>query len=476
MKRRNAAVAVVFSSMMMLGTALPVKAQEGLPALPDLPGTEAGPAVPVADATLPAAPATQDPAAAATLPDAFPALPATAVAQPGVLPGTLPATQPATLPGVASATPPGTLPAAMPALPGLPGTAPATAAAPAPPALEEISVGTGDLSASAPELASESTLYSFLFVEIPEYGIVRHRFAEDVAEELKEAELTRLREQRRGGGNNQPVILGVTPMAEMGPDMMGMDMGMGDMGMGMPAQGVGMSDSAINAAAEWDFYYQQLEMYDRFVREKLIPGSDNLPELQYDASNALQERQDLFESFQEAAIVRNTEDFNTNRAFYERLAQREDRRRTYLEWLRLRQQAVQDWSEVWARKVYGTRWADGEEVRLDDWYYGVDFNSAQPVEVTIGGREYVLSRQPLTRLRDGQLNVISTNLTPYDIIDANGEMKNPVMETLRGTLVMPPAPPVYTTDPRLGAPQVVGGAGTTQVPGTIEIVGGVTTE
>ncbi len=469
MKRRNAAVAVVFSSMIMLGTGLPVNAQDVLPPLPNLPVAEAAPAAPATDGTLPgtlppapAAPAAQDPAAAATLPDAFPALPAASVAQPGTFPGAMPGAQP------------GTAPAAMPALPGLAGTTP-MAAAPAPPTLEEINVGTGDPAASAPELASESTLYSFLFVEIPEYGIVRHRFAEDVAENLKEAELTRLREQRRGGGN-QPGILGVTPMAEMGPDMMGMGMGMGEMGMGMPAQGMDMSESAINAAAEWDFYYQQLEMYDRFVREKLIPGSENLPELQYDASNALQERQDIFESFQEAAIVQNTEDFNTNRAFYERLAQREDRRRTYLEWLRLRQQAVQDWSEVWARKVYGTRWADGEEVRLDDWYYGVDFNSAQPVEITIDNREYVISRQPLTRLKDGQLNVISTNLTPYDIIDANGEMKNPVMETLRGTLVMPPAPPVYTTDPQLGAPQVVGGAGTTQVPGTIEIVGGVTTE
>src|SRR5690606_30854754 len=97
------------------------------------------------------------------------------------------------------------------------------------------------------------------------------------------------------------------------------------------------------------------------------------------------------------------------------------------------------WTEEWGRNVNGKRWTDGEEVRVDDWYYGIDFNSATPVTVAMDDREYVISRQPVDNLKPGQLNVISSNLTPYDIIDNNGYLKNPQMETLRGTLVVPPA-------------------------------------
>src|SRR5690606_35031280 len=130
--------------------------------------------------------------------------------------------------------------------------------------------------------------------------------------------------------------------------------------------------------------------------------AEDLPELAYDAQNSLQERQDLFESFQTAAIEQANKDYNENKEFYERLSKREDRRRAYMNWLEIQRQRVEDWSDVWARKVYGDRWADGEDVRLDDWYYGTDFNSAKPVLVAIDDREYVVSRQPVRDLKDGQ--------------------------------------------------------------------------
>jgi hypothetical protein len=366
------------------------------------------------------------------------------------LPGTL---APATAVPGALATP---VPfgATAPTLPGLA----TTSAVPTPPPLGDVSVQTSDsgTTSSPGAAAAPSQLYSFLFVELPEYGVVRHRFNADVAKALREQEINRLKQARQQ--QQQPLggalIPGVTPLESV-------DLGVGgEMGIG-GVPNAAVQGEALNAAAEWDFYYAQMELYDRFVREKLIPEAEDMPELQYDAMNALQERQDLFESFQEAAIQQNTADYNANKAFYERLSKREDRRRAYLEWLSLKRQEVEDWSQVWAREVYGTRWADGEDVKLDDWYYGKDFNSVNPVLVAINDREYVVSRQPVRDLQDGQLNVISNNFTPYDIIDANGEMKNPVMETLRGTLVVPPAPPVYTT-----------GATT----GTIEIVGGVTSE
>lgn len=456
MMRKNAVAAVLFSSVMLFGmmpAMIVAQAPDALPALPDLP------ALPAAPAPADAAPAAPAPDQTAVPPDALPpapaplpGAPAAAAPLPGVLPTPVPFAAPAA-PGVAAAV--DALPGALPSAPAAPGQA--VAAVPTPPPLDQISLpGASSQAGGASSAAAPSQLYTFLFVELPDYGIVRHPFNADVAENLKNQELARLRQNRRAP---QPGA-GLIGLAEAG--LVG-----GEMGLGMPVQ---QNPAASAAAAEWDFYYNQLEMYDKFVREKLIPGAKDLPELAYDAANALQERQDLFESFQQASIEQSTQEYNANKQFYERLAQREDRRRSYLEWLELSQQEVEDWAEVWARKVYGTRWADGEEVRLDDWYYGKDFNSANPVLVAINNREYVVSRQPVERLQDGQLNVISSNLTPYDIIDANGEMKNPVMETLRGTIVLPPAPPDYG---RIAPPA---GVPTAPPAGTIEIVGGVTTE
>lgn len=447
MMRKNAVAAVLFSSVMLFGMMpgmVAAQAPDALPALPDLPTlpdsaapADAAPVAPAADQSAVPSDALPPPAAP------VPAVPPAGAPQPGALPTPVPFAAP-----VAPAAPDAfaALPGALPGAPAAPGQA-----VPTPPPLDQISLpGATTQAGGASSAAAPSQLYTFLFVELPDYGIVRHPFHADVADNLKRQEITRLRQNRRGP---QPGagVLGVEP--GLGPDL-----------------GRQQSGPAQTAAAEWDFYYNQLEMYDKFVREKLIPGAKDLPELAYDAANALQERQDLFESFQQASIEQSTEEYNANRQFYERLAQREDRRRAYLEWLELSQKEVEDWAEVWARKVYGTRWADGEEVRLDDWYYGKDFNSANPVLVAINNREYVVSRQPVERLKDGQLNVISSNLTPYDIIDANGEMKNPVMETLRGTIVLPPAPP----DHGLVAPPA--GVPTGPPAGTIEIVGGVTTE
>ena len=68
---------------------------------------------------------------------------------------------------------------------------------------------------------------------------------------------------------------------------------------------------------------------------------------------------------------------------------------------------------IWARKVDGTM-------------------------VNVDGHIYLVSAEPLRKVPPEQLNVISSNLTPYDIIDRNGFMKTPQMERLKGTIARPP--------------------------------------
>ncbi len=462
------------ASAQVAPTATPAQPQV-TPALPGAPAAPAAPGAPAPGAT--------------PIPGTLPTLPAVP-AQPGAipaLPGAAATTQQSTT--IVTTTPglpalPGA-PVAPGGLPGLPGAAAANAV-PTPPPLGELSPEAADVAAdttaSISTTAAPSQLYTFLFIDDPEYGVVRQKFETDVAENVKEQEIQRLMQERLtqgtqgagGYGGLNPVGYG----AAMDPALMGAydpmmggggydpmmgagyDPSMAALTGGVPGQTGLNNTEATRAAAEWDFYYAQLEMYDTYVREQLIPNAQDLPTLGYTAENALQERQDLFESFQEGAIAQNNDDFNDNKMFYERLQRREDRRLAYYQWVQLKHKEVAEWAEVWARQVFGTRWADGEEVRIDDWYYGTDFNSAQPVLVAIDDREYIVSKQPVDRLQDGQLNVISNNFTPYDIIDANGTLKNPVMETLRGTLVVPPAGPILTED----------------TTGTIEIVGSVETE
>lgn len=433
--------------------------------LPTATPAAAAPALP----TLPAAPAA--PAAGVPVAPVAPGAPAGVTAAPVSV---TPAVAAVTVPGVTTTNVTTTLPAVPGVAPAVPGVAP-MAAVPTPPPLGNLSAeaatATGETTSAVSAPAAPSQLYTFLFIDDPDYGVVRQKFNADVAEKIKQQEIERLRQKRMQGQN--PAALGgnlpLAPGAAMDPALMGGGIDptladpalMGDLGVGGGAAGAGIANTAeaIRAAAEWDFYYGQMEMYDRYVREKLIPNAEQLPELTYDAANALQERQDLFDSFQEAAITQSNEDDNDNRAFYERLQKREDRRIAYYQWVMHKQNEVAEWAEVWARKVYGTRWADGEEVRVDDWYYGTDFNSAKPVLVTMDDRQYIVSKQPVEHLQQGQLNVISTNLTPYDLIDNDGYLKNPVMETLRGTLVIPPVAPVYSTGASTGTIEIVNGEG-----------------
>ena len=291
----------------------------------------------------------------------------------------------------------------------------ASDAVPVPPPLTGLIVSTDAATTGTTDTASASSgptdSYVFLFRDDPELGIVRERFIFEEGKKLREQEIQRLSAKYGGAQPGAPAQPG-QPVAAQGADP--------------------------KAGAEWDFYYEQLEMYTRYVKEKLLPDVADLPDSQYDPANYLQEWKELRDEYDKAAKEQVNTELNENLSFYERLQNREDRRRDYYEWLSREQQKLDDWTRLWSRKIVGTRWADGETVRRDDWYYGVDFNSRDPFALRVANREYLISREPQVNVPASQLNVLTTNLTPYDLVDATGVMKNTEMERLRGTLVMPP--------------------------------------
>ena len=181
------------------------------------------------------------------------------------------------------------------------------------------------------------------------------------------------------------------------------------------------------------------------MQEVLLPEKkDELDSPDFDVGDqqsAVQKRTDLKTAYEKRALELTNEQRDENMAFYERIQRREDRRKRYYEWLASQQQELDEWAKVWARKANANQWVTASgEIRRDDWYYGANFNAGGPVSRTIGGQKFLFSSEPVANVESDELNVISTNLTPYDIIDQNGVLKNPTTERLRGTIVEPPAP------------------------------------
>lgn len=330
--------------------------------------------------------------------------PAGAPAAPGVLPGLAPAAPGAAAPAMA----------VPPAAPGAPGEAPAGAAAaggavPTPPPLVNLGVATepaaiGTTQALATAQGPIET-YEFLFREDPDLGIVREKMPESEAQQRKATEIQRFTPKYATVGQAQGQQPGQDP----------------------------------RAGAEWDFYFEQLELYNRYVHEQVLQGETDLPSPTYSAQDYLNERNNLKAAFDKAAIAAVNRQHNENLDFYDRLKTREDRRRRYYEWLASQQRVLDEWASIWARKAGGQRWAGDQPVRMDDWYYGVNFASNAPKEVQIDGRKYLLSDEPQRKVPADELNVISSNLTPYDIVDDTGLLKTPELERLRGTAVHAPA-------------------------------------
>lgn len=331
------------------------------------------------------------------------------------------APQAAPLPAAPSPAPEAQAPVpALPGLPGLgevPGAAPsAGAAVPTPPplpSLGEVTGGeSGETTPTATAPAAPVELYEFLYLNHDEYGPVRLKVSPQEAEKIREKEVNLLMKEFPSGP-------GQAQQGQQGQD-------------------------ATRAFAEWDYYFEQLELYSKYVKEVVIPEKkDDLDDPNLDVNSqesAVQSRSELKTSYEKKAQELTNEQRDENVAFYERIQQREDRRKRYYEWITSQQRELDEWAKVWARRANATQWVTASgEIRRDDWYYGKNFNPGEPVATTIDGQTYVFSSEPVGGVAPNELNVISTNLTPYDILDQNGVLKNPTTERQRGTFVEPPA-------------------------------------
>ncbi|PKO15647.1 hypothetical protein CVU37_12535 [candidate division BRC1 bacterium HGW-BRC1-1] len=355
---------------------------------------------------------------------------------PGIGPGGLPALPelPAALPPSAPAAQPGAIPSLevlnQPAQPAA--AAPSSAIA----GLQPLTAGLDSIS-TAPEASAAPSgsgvavaLNAFLFRDDQNFEkVMRNRMSSEEAEKAKQNEIEILRNRRQTQGQ-QP---GGAPMIAQDPYASPYG--------GQVNQQQGAADSML-AAAEFDFYYQQLELYDRYLREQVLSDLDeeDMPdEPTYEASNYLQEGVTLQDAFNKAGLTQVTKQQEENLQFMERLNKRKDRREAFANWVLEKRQELDQWTLTWTNNVNGSRWIGGDTaVRLNDWYYGINFNSPQPINFSVEDNKFLLSRTPQRDVPEDTLNIISTNLTPFDIISKDGYVKDVSTERLKGTAVRAP--------------------------------------
>lgn len=275
-------------------------------------------------------------------------------------------------------------------------------------ALQEPTSSEGAATTAPASPSGEIPLYSFLFREMEDGTVRREKYPQSVAEtEVVRNEIDRLTLQF--AGNQQQ---GVDP----------------------------------RAGAIWDFYFQQLELYYRYMRDTVLVGVESVDEPTYDTANFAQERIDLENAYKQAAQFIVNKQYNENLEFYDRLQQREDRRRAFYEWLATVSRRVDERAADWGRKVHGANWAAGElPTNTADWYYGINFAAEGGVTVTIDGITYVLSREPLKRVPPDEVNITSTNLSPYDILNRDGTRKTAETERPRVAPAAAPSTPATGT-------------------------------
>ena len=346
---------------------------------------------------------------------------------------------------------PGAPPAAgMPGLPGLPALptadlsamasqlpavpAAVTNAASAMPGLDALTnlTGTSDSATTVSAAGVAIQLNAFLFRDDETLAKVnRERMDLEEAEKVRANEIEKYKEKYRND-------------AQFGGQMGGYPGAYGAGGYQDPGQYYQQQqrEVQITAGAEFDFYFQQLELYDRFLREVLLRAVDaeDMPdEPSYDAANIPTEAITLQQEFEKAAIALVNQQQEENSEFIERLQEREDRRLAFEQWLQGKKQELFDWTEVWARSVNGQRWIGGDTtVRLNDWYQGLNVASPKPVLFTVDGNKFLVSRTPQQDVPENTLNILSTNLTPFDLVDRDGNVKDVATERLRGTAVRAP--------------------------------------
>lgn len=158
------------------------------------------------------------------------------------------------------------------------------------------------------------------------------------------------------------------------------------------------------AFAEWTHYYNQLRLWERFLRDDIFIGDYdalmNEFHLPTDTSAVREVMPLIHENFLHIRDIMVGQIEDENLDFHQRMQKRREARERYEEWRIEQQQAILEFAEIWGRRARGT-------------------------EVVVEGTPFIITREKLDNPPKDRIEVVneSENLTPYDILGLDGALK-----------------------------------------------------
>lgn len=176
--------------------------------------------------------------------------------------------------------------------------------------------------------------------------------------------------------------------------------------------------------ANWDFFFQQKELYYRYLRDTVFAGYEGeLPEPSYSTVGADTETKNFKTQMETVQQDYATQERNQILDFFDRLEKREDNRRSYVAWNEDEKQRVVEQATEVARRYNARTWnQQAASTTNDDWYRSRNAASPAGIAVVVGGQDYVYSTESPENVavKPGQVAVQSTTMTPYDYVARDG--------------------------------------------------------
>ncbi len=156
------------------------------------------------------------------------------------------------------------------------------------------------------------------------------------------------------------------------------------------------------AVAEWQYYWEQLKLWDRFVKQKILEGKDlnkKVRDLNFaDPTKIDMQLQEVYVSHVKQAEDLAYDYYNRVIKLLGRIEDRIWQREVYLSWVQENKEKLQEFANEWLRRVTGA-------------------------EIEIEGKVYLVSQEPLKAVPQDKVNIVTDNLTPYDILNDDGTLK-----------------------------------------------------
>ncbi|MCX7767062.1 MAG: hypothetical protein N2246_10205 [Candidatus Sumerlaeia bacterium] len=157
------------------------------------------------------------------------------------------------------------------------------------------------------------------------------------------------------------------------------------------------------AVAEWQYYWEQLKLWEKYVQQQVLGGqalSKSVQDLQFADPDSLDNQlQEIYTAYQEQARAL-IEKYSTEiTALLSRIEDRIWQRESYRDWVSRNREKLQEFANEWLRRY------TGEEIEME-------------------GKVYLISPQPLKHIPPDRINIVTSNLTPYDLLNEDGTLKN----------------------------------------------------